>query len=280
MFNKNNIEITKAFAEALLEEKIERIEINEDKELIRERPDDKLGVLDLELDINDNKKVDVEIQLVKRKEFIKRLLWYFSKLYSSQIQIGGKYEKLKKVVLVAIVDFEVAETKEMEQMETVWKITETKKRKKILTDDIEIHIIELPKARNMYEKNKENEKIQWMLFIDNPNSKEVHKIMEKNKRVKEAVIKVKEMTEDEKMERLAFLRQKAILDEDAIRDAGYDDGFEEGKEDGIREGIKEGIKTGKIDMIKRLYSINMPIEQIANVTEMSIEEVKEVLNIK
>ena len=35
LFNKNNPEITKAFAEVLLEEKIENMKINEDKELIR-----------------------------------------------------------------------------------------------------------------------------------------------------------------------------------------------------------------------------------------------------
>ncbi len=47
LFNKNNEEITKAFVQALLEEKVEKIKINDDKELLRERPEDKLGILDL-----------------------------------------------------------------------------------------------------------------------------------------------------------------------------------------------------------------------------------------
>lgn len=67
LFTKNNVGITKAFAEALLEEKIDKISINEDKELLRENPNDKLGILDLELDVNNNEKVDVEIQLVDKK---------------------------------------------------------------------------------------------------------------------------------------------------------------------------------------------------------------------
>ena len=62
LFNKNNIKITKSFVEALLDEKIEKIIINEDKELLRNNPNDKLGILDLELDINDKEKVDVEVQ--------------------------------------------------------------------------------------------------------------------------------------------------------------------------------------------------------------------------
>ena len=62
-------------------------------------------------------------------------------------------------------------------METIWKLIETKNREKILTEDIEIRIIELPKAKEMYKKNKKDEKAQWMLFIDNPNTEEVKEIM-------------------------------------------------------------------------------------------------------
>ena len=46
LFSKNNPEITKAFAETLIEEKIKKMKINEDKELVREKPNDKLGVND------------------------------------------------------------------------------------------------------------------------------------------------------------------------------------------------------------------------------------------
>ena len=50
--------------------------------------------------------------------------------------------------------------------------------------------------------------------------------MEKNEDVKKAVVTVREMSEDEKMERLAELRQKAIMDEKAL----YNTGIREGKE--------------------------------------------------
>ena len=45
LFNKDNMKITKSLVEVLLEEKIETIEINADKDLIREKPEDKYGVL-------------------------------------------------------------------------------------------------------------------------------------------------------------------------------------------------------------------------------------------
>ena len=265
LFNKDNIKITKSFVEALLEKKIETIEINSDKDLIREKPEDKLGILDLELDINNKEKIDVEIQLSKRADFIKRILWYLTRMYSKQIKKGDKYKDLKRVVLVAIIDFTLEETKEFKEMETIWKLIETKNREKILTEEIEVRIIELSKAEEMYKKNKENEKAQWMLVINNPNSEEVKEIMKENKDIEECIIKVKELTEDEKLERLAFLRERARMDEESLKDEGFE------------EGIKAGLKT----MIINLYSIaNMPIEQIAKVAEMSEEEVKKILEDK
>ena len=192
------------------------------------------------------------------------------------------YNKIKKVILIAIIDFEIKEIRQ-EEMETVWKITETKNSQKVLTEDLEIHIIDLKKAKEAYEKNHKNRKAQWILFLDNPNSKEVEKIMEENKGVEEAVVKIRELTEDEKMERIAFLREKAIMDEKAIRAAGYDDGYEEGKEDGREEGIEKGKKEAiemKTQIIKNLYSMGIEIENISKAVKMKIEDVKNILKIK
>ena len=266
LFNKDNMEITKSFVEVLLEEKIETIEINADKDLIREKPEDKYGVLDLELDVNNKEKIDVEIQLSKRTDFIKRILWYLTRMYSKQIKRGEKYKELNKVMLIAIVDFKLQETKELEEMETIWKLIETKNREKILTEDIEIRIIELPKAKEMYKKNKKDEKAQWMLFIDNPNTEEVKEIMEENEEIKECVIKVKELTEDEKIERLAFLRERARMDEESLRDEGY--------EEGIKEGKKEGEKDKAIKIAKKLIKEGKDIKYISELTGLEEKEIK------
>ena len=68
------------------------------------------------------------------------------------------------------------------------------------------------------------------MFLEDPNSREVQEIMEKNEDVKKAVVTVREMSEDEKMERLAELRQKAIMDEKALYNTGIREGTEIGKE--------------------------------------------------
>ena len=300
LFNQSNKEITKAFVQALIEQKIEKIVINSDKELLREKPDDKLGILDLQVDVNDNEKIDVEIQLIEKKNFADRLLYYFSRLYAEGIKRGDSYDKAKKVVLIAIIDFKLDLTKEITEIETEWKLREKNRPELTLTNSIEIRIIELDKVRKFYEKNKDNIKAQWMLFLDDPNSKEVREIMEKNEEIKEATVVVKQMSEDEKMQRLAFLREKAILDEKEIYETATERGLRDGMEQGMKKGMEKGMKKGmekgmkkgmekgmekgreenKKEIAKKLYEINMPIEQIAKVVELDISEVKKILEIQ
>ena len=277
LFNQKNEKITKAFVEDLLEEKVDKIIINETKELYREKPEDKLGILDLEVDINEEKKIDVEIQLIEKANFAERLLFYYAKLYGNEIKRGKAYESYKKVVIIAIIDFELEITKEIEKMETKWRIREDENTEIILTDALEIHIIELSKTKREYETNKENRKVQWMMFLDNPNTEEVGKIMEENKEIKEAVVEVHKMSKDEKLRKLAELREKAIMDEKEIYSTGYNKGekigYSQGKLEGEKTGYSKGQKKEKIEIAKILKEKGMSKEEISEITKLKVEEI-------
>lgn len=254
LFTQKNEEITRSFISALLEEDITSIKINEEKELYREGPEDKLGILDLEAEINNKEKVDIEVQLIDRKNLAERMLFYFSRLYTMKINKGINYSEAQRVVIIAIIDYNLDLTKEIKKMETIWNIREKNNKNLILTDKMELRIIELSKAKSEYEKDKTNEKAQWMMFINNPNELEVQEIMKKNEGIKKATVEIVKMSEDEKMERLAFLRQKAILDEKSIYAAGVD---------------KEKKQIAKEMKLRKL-----PIELISEITKLTIEEIE------
>ena len=171
---------------------------------------------------------------------------------------------------------------EDKKMETIWQIVEKNHPKTILTNKFEIHILELEKVKEEYKKNKENKKAQWLLFLDDPETEEVKEIMEKNEDVKEAVIEVRKLSQDEQLQREAELREKAIMDEKAIYQAGLDNGKEEGRAEGRAEGHEEGRAEGeKIghtkaikEMAKKLLKQDMKIETIAEITGLTIEEIE------
>ena len=57
---------------------------------------------------------------------------------------------------------------------------------------------------------------------------------------------------------------------------GIDIGMEEGIEKGRKEGIEEGRKEGRKETARNLLLLNvLPEEQIAQVTSLSIEEVRQ-----
>lgn len=96
IFNQNTEKITKAFVEALLDEKITKMTINSDQILVRNTPDDKLGILDLELDINNNKKVDIEISSSKEQILLSVYFSTFQDYMPPKLNVVMTTQKLKK----------------------------------------------------------------------------------------------------------------------------------------------------------------------------------------
>ena len=96
--------------------------------------------------------------------------------------------------------------------------------------------------------------------------------MKNNKDIEEAVITVHEMTEDEHMRRMADLREKAIMDEKAIRRKGYEDGQKAGKEE-ERKNNSEKMK----EIVANLKKIKMSDEQICQILNITQKELKELI---
>lgn len=275
LFRVGNEEITKAIIEAVTKEKIESINLNTDRHLIGKYPNEKMGILDLKAILNNGTICNIEIQLADNKDTAERFLYYWSKIYLGQLVKGEEYKKINKVIGIIILDYEFERTKEIESISTKWKVKEVQTGKELeLTDVLELYILEIPKARKILEKEIDNELAQWMAFLDDPNKEEVSKIMENNQEIKKAMNELEEMSEDEELRRLAELREKAIRDEkNGLRHAR-----EEGIKEGIEEGIKQGIGQGIEQVTKKMIKLNMPVEDIINVTGLKEEEILKIKN--
>ena len=98
-----------------------------------------------------------------------------------------------------------------------------------------------------------------MMFLNEPGSMEVDRIMEKNEEIKEAKVTLRELSEEESKQQIAELREKYILDTKDI----------------FETGIEKGISDEKINNAKKLLKINMPIKQISEITGLNEKEIKE-----
>lgn len=275
-----NESITKGFLETILERKIDSIDLSRNPILRREFKDEKLGVLDIIAKLDKNEICNIELQIVDKKNIIERILYYWSRLYSRQIKSGEDYKILQKAIVILITDFKIENLEELDY-HSRWKIMEDKQGKKIiLTQKLEIDIIELPKIIGK-EKEQDN-LLDWLYFLENPKSERVTEKMKENENLKEAVKKLDNLSEDEKMQRIADLRQKAIMDEKAIYEKGLEIGIEKGIQRGIEKGIEKGIMEGsqkeKIEIAKKMLELKIDIETIAKATGLTEQEIEKILN--
>ena len=140
-----NESITKSLLSSILGQEIKEINLDENTFLEKDILDDKLGILDIKATINTNIICDIEMQVVNQKDIEKRILFYWSKLYNSNIKAGKNYNVLKRTIVIMFMNDTIDSLKEIPKYHTQWNIREKEFWNTVLTDVFELHILELPK---------------------------------------------------------------------------------------------------------------------------------------
>lgn len=104
----------------------------------------------------------VEMQVAEFDFFHKRILYYTSQGYVSQIAQGVKYDKLKPVYFIGILEFEIGQNENYFSRHKVLDV-ETKEQ---IIQDVEFNFIELPKFDKTIDQ-LETSIDQWTYFIKN-----------------------------------------------------------------------------------------------------------------
>ena len=282
---EGNEQITKNFLSCILGEKVSDIELEKNPILEKDLMDDKVGILDIKAEINKNTNVDIEMQIIDKKNSAKRILFYCAKLFIRSLKSGKDYNSLKKTISILIADYELDELKEVRKYLTKWNIREEDYSKIILTDAMEIYIIEIGKFKKYKGTERYKELDSWIKFIENPEVIDMS-----NKEIVMAKKVLDEISQDEHERYLAEMREKYILDQNATEAAGYDKGLKEGHKKGIEEGIKEGhkkgieegikqghekgVEEGKKEIAKKMLEEKLDLGLIEKVTNISKEELK------
>ena len=102
-----NPEVRRGFIAALLKVQPEEIEESTllPTTLQRDYGDDKLGILDILVQLEDGTQIDMEMQVAYYEYWDARVLFYLSKVFTGQLKKGDPYDRLKKCIHVSILDF-------------------------------------------------------------------------------------------------------------------------------------------------------------------------------
>lgn len=124
--------------------------------------DDKLGILDVRVLMNDDTEIDIEVQLSELSVWAERSLFYLAKMYTEQINPGDSYNKFKKCVSISILDFKLFD--DTKNFYSCFHIAEDN-RHSLYTDKMEFHVLELPKLPEQ-PKNDSDNILLWAKFIN------------------------------------------------------------------------------------------------------------------
>lgn len=223
----------------------------------------KLGILDIQLILNDNTKINVEIQLKPQAYWEKRTIFYLAKMFTADLRRGEAYKKAKKCIAITILDFNIDEREAYHN-----KYLLRDDSGKVYTDILELHTIELKKNPI---KEQPSPLDEWHSLFNAKTEEELDMIKSgtKNRGIIEAVKELKEINLIDSLRYEHELRLKAKRD----REAEDEYVFEQGKEEGIKLGREEGTKLEREDGLQRLINIlrrnNYPDEDI--IKELMIE---------
>ncbi len=116
--------------------------------------------LDLYVTTNHGEKINVEIQVANYSGMINRTLYYFSMIHQTLLLRGEDYECIPKLILINILDFSLFPS--TEPYHTSYHLYNDES-KRLLTDSLEIHFIELSKIPKYY--TKQQPLLRWLLML-------------------------------------------------------------------------------------------------------------------
>ena len=268
---QKNKEITGHLLSLILGKEVYNVDLDVNKQMIGKREGLKTCILDIRAKFNDGEECNIELQVSPYKHMPDRMLQYWSMNYINKLERGEDYSKIKPTIAVLITCYKLDEIKEISRYHTSWSLREDKETDVILTDKFQIHVLEIPKVKDI--EIQTDELAQWMSFINDPEDGRLEKMMyENNKYFKQARKELEYLSGDKDFQEIVEKRALALMDQEVQTRLAK----EEGKKEGIEEGKTEGITIERLEIAKKMKAKNMPMEEIMELTELSKVEIEKI----
>lgn len=219
----------------------------------------------------------VEMQVAELEFFHKRILYYTSQSYVSQIDKGMGYNKLNPVYFIGILEFEIGSNPCYFSRH---KVLDVETNEQVIRD-VEFNFIELPKFTKTLDR-LQTAVDQWTYFIKNAENLTVIPENVEDEGLREAYTEADRQNwtklELEDYERANIKERDEIgrieLAERRAMERGLEEGRAKGMSEGKIEGKIEGKVEGRLETAKNLKKLGVKSEVIAKATGLSKEEIE------
>ena len=235
---------------------------------------DKLSILDIKATDEKGRQYNIEMQITDQVYYNQRILYYWSKLYASQLQQGDGFAELKKTISINVLNFDYFDDEP--RYHNIFKILNVESHKNYF-EDLELHFIELHKF------NEEAEPIRttldrWTKFLKKAHHYDKESFPEDLKKepaIEKAFLRLNTLYFDKAERDVYEARLKWLRDEGAALQKAHENGHEEGKAEGLVEGEQKALEKIAMNMLRA----NKSPEEISQITGLSLDKIHQLRNI-
>ena len=263
--NPNNSDLLKALLEFILKIKIDKLEVKK-TELLSSN----VNIKDKRVDAivhTGNKKIEIEINSQNKDYLHTRSTAYICNIYQSNASVGDTYNEDTDIIQVNLTWGLGRNNDEMK----IYKIMNEKGE--LYVKNFIIYEINMDYYDKIwYSKNEEEiKKNQYMIMLD-LDKKEL-KNMPKDKIVDKYITNVTIVNDDPEFQKYMSEEEDKRKIQNSLLSEAKEEGISQGYTSGINDGISKGKNKKSIEIAKNMLKKNMSIEDISDITGLSIEEI-------
>ncbi|MBO4873950.1 MAG: Rpn family recombination-promoting nuclease/putative transposase [Bacteroidales bacterium] len=266
--DKANFGVLEGLITVLLDEPVHIVEIL-DGESNQDDPNDKFNRVDIKAKNSKDEIIIVEIQQTRELYYLERILYGVSKAITEHIELGDKYDHVKKVYSINILYFDLGKgTDYLYHGTTTFKGVHTGDVLEITTKDKDAINMKTPKEIfpeyylirvNEFNSVAKTPLEEWLDYLKNDHIKE-NTTTPGLQEVRKKLQYLSMNSEDRK----AYDRHiDNIMYQNGVFDAAH------------LEGIVEGRMIERLQMVKNLKEIGVSVKDIAKATGLSEQEIME-----
>ena len=239
------------------------------------------GTMDFVCELDTGELTIVEMQVTPKDYWDRRALAYAAALYSNQMKAGMQWGEIKRVIAINILGGDQKEDAHWKETPTQYmrqyKMQEQIHGESRFLDGIEVIQYSLANAPKEFETQEQRD---WILFFKNAHHMTEQDVIQQIKTPEVLIAFQRAKLNNLPPEvRAEYDKQDAEYQQFSIHTAGL---IAEGKAEGKAEGIAEGITLGEVkkskEMAKKLIKRGLPLEEIAEDTDLTLEEIKNLMD--
>lgn len=209
-----------------------------DPEVAKESVAAKGTMLDLLVKLLDGSRVNMEIQASPRNWSMSRGVFYSARVFAGQLNRGDHYDELTPVISVYILNFNALSGARYHSRFSLLEVHDHSQ----LTQDLTIHVIELPKLPEGAPAPEAPLVVKWGKFLAARSDEELEQVAMNDPIFGEAKEALEELSQDPRARQIAEERWRGEVNYRLTMAKERREGREEGREEGRTTALRETVE--------------------------------------